>query len=213
MKPIPLDFQVLATEDTSDLDALLLDDQGRHKVVPASTYAGIPRDKLRLWCHQHAIYGLPTPELIDMIRAIINGRSAIEIGSGAGCLGRTLGIPLTDNLCQTWPDVAAYYTITGQPVIRYPQDVEPLNAQDAIRKYRPKVVVASWVTQITDGTRPGSMYGVDEDALLAEVETYIVFGSIKNHGHKGICRIPHRVIQEPWMWSRAQDTALFVWGG
>lgn len=209
---LPVFAERIAVQDVSDLDPLLLDEQGRLKVVPTTTLDRIPRDKLRLWCHLKAVYGLPTPELIEHVRQLIGGRPAIEIGTGAGCLGRALGLQLTDNLCQTWPDVAAYYLLTGQPTIRYPSDVENLDALAAVRKYRPKVVVASWITQITDGSRPGSMYGVDEEALLAEVETYVVFGSRRNHEHKVICQRPHRVVQEPWMRSRADDSALFVWG-
>lgn len=209
----------LSDMDTSDLDRLLLDDHGRLKVVPAEVYASIqPWDKLRLWTHKRAFYGLPTTELVDFIRQIIGGRTAIEIGSGNGVLGRALGIPMTDNLCQQQPDVAMFYAMTGQPVIQYGKDVECLDALAAVRKYQPQVVVASWVTQYSDGSngRPGSMYGVDEEAMLnmPGVETYILFGSVRNHSHKDICSRPHRVIQEPWMWSRAQlgDTALFVWG-
>lgn len=207
--------------DTSDLDRLLLDNEGQLKVVPSEVYASIkPWERLRLWTHLHAVYGLPTTELVEYIQGIIGGRTAIEIGSGNGALGRALEIPRTDNLCQTWPDVSLFYAMTGQPVIKYGKDVEKLEALEAVKKYCPQVIVASWVTQYSDGRngRPGSMYGVNEAAMLdlPGVETYILFGSIRNHNHKDICRRPHRVIQEPWMWSRAHpdlaDTALFIWG-
>ena len=211
------DARVLQPIDTSDLDPLLLDVKGRLKAVPAEVYANIkPWDKLRMWAHQHAVYGLPTTELVEYIQNLIANRSAIEIGSGSGCLGRSLGIPLTDNWCQTKPEVAMLYALQRQPTIKYEPDVENIDALAAIAKYRPSVVVASWFTQWSDGSRPGSMYGVVEEDLLDNygVETYMVFGSLSTHGGKSIRSRPHRVIQEPWMWSRAKvgDTALFVWG-
>lgn len=209
-----LHVNILPNQDTSDLDPLLLDDSGLLKVVPASTYASIPWDKLRLWTHQHAVYGLPTVELVDYLRDIIGERKAIEIGAGNGCLGRALGIPMTDNYLQERPDMKALYALQGQPCIEYAPDVEKLDALDAVRRYRPQVVVASWVTQYSDGSRSGSVYGIHEETLLdiPGVETYLLFGSIRNHGFKSICERPHTVIREPWLWSRADDSVLFIWG-
>ena len=211
-----LHAQVLPNLDVDHLDALLLDADGRPQVVPAEVYAGIPWAELRVWCHLRAIYGLPTTELVDFLQGLVGGRSAIEVGSGNGALGRALGIPLTDSLMQLRPDVAFLYALQGQPRIRYGADVRKMEALSAIRQYRPKVVVGSWLTQYMDpsreGSREGSMYGIDEETLLDQVETYIMFGSIRNHGSKAICQREHQVIQEPWMWSRAQDSALFVWG-
>ena len=209
-----LHYSILPMQDTFDLDDLLLDANGLLKIVPASVYAGIPWDKLRLWTHKRAVYGLPTVELVTYLRELIGGRRAIEIGAGNGCLGRSLGIPLTDNHLQERPDVKALYALQGQPCIKYAPDVEKLDALEAVRKHQPQVVVGSWITQLSDGSRPGSVFGVDEEALLDSpgVETYIMFGSIRNHGHKVICGRQHRVLQESWMWGRADDSALYVWG-
>lgn len=206
--------QVLDDRDVTHLDTLLLDGQGRLKVVPASVYADIEWLDLRIWCHKRAIYGLPTIELVEYLKRLIDGRAAIEVGSGNGALGRALGIPRTDNFCQTRPDVALLYQLQGQPLIDYGDDVERLSAIAAVKKYKPKVVLGSWVTQTSDGSRPGCMFGIDEEALLRRVKTYAVFGSLRNHGGhmKVINQRKHRVVQEPWMWSRAQDSALFIWG-
>lgn len=209
-----LHYNVLPNQDVSDLETLLLDEQGFLKMVPASVYTSIPWEKLRLWTHKHAVYGLPTVELVTYLQSIINGRKALEIGAGNGCLGRALGIPMTDNHLQEKPDIKALYALQGQPCIEYAPDVERLDAIEAVHRYHPQVVVASWVTQYSDGSRPGSVYGIHEETLLdiAGVETYLMFGSIRNHGFKSICGRPHKVIREPWMWSRADDTALYVWG-
>jgi hypothetical protein len=204
---------VLPDLDVSHLDQVLLDDRGQLRVVDSSVYEGIDPIELRVWCHKRAFYGLPTTELIAYLKTIIGGRSCIEVGSGNGALGRALGVPMTDNFCQRRPDVALLYTLQGQPLIDYGADVEQLEAKQAVKKYRPRVVVGSWVTQWSDGSRPGCMFGIDEDWMLRRVKTYVIFGSLRNHSpqFKAIRAHPHRVVQEPWMWSRAPDSALFVW--
>lgn len=203
--------QVMQPRDVTYLDERLLDADGNLRILPSSEFESIPWEHLRLWTHFKAIYGLPTVELVEFLKKLIGGRKAIEIGSGNGVLGRALGIPRTDSLMQNWPDVKMLYALQGQPTISYGADVEEMDALEAIREYKPEVVVASWVTQTSDGSRPGSMYGVDEEVLLDLVGTYLMFGSIRNHSHKVICQRPHKVIQKPWMWSRAQDSALFIW--
>jgi len=207
-----LHAQVLPNIDVDHLDARLLEADGRPKVVPAEVYASVPWVQLRVWCHQRAVYGLPSAELIERLREMIGGRPAIEVGDGSGSLGRALGIPMTDSFMQLRADVAILYALQGQPCIHYGADVRKMEALSAIDQFKPQVVVGSWLTQFSDGSREGSMYGIDEEALLDKVETYILFGSIRNHGTKAICQRPHRVIQEPWMWSRAEDSALFIWG-
>lgn len=212
MKDNPaLHVQVMQPQDVSYLDEKLLDSDGNLRILPASVYEEIPWEHLRLWTHFRAIYGLITVELVEFLKKLISGRRAIEIGSGNGALGRALGIPMTDNFMQTWPDVKLLYMMQGQPLITYGPDVEQMDAIKAIQHYKPEVVVASWVTQFSDGSRPGSMYGIDEEKLLDLVDTYMMFGSIKNHDHKVICQRDHKVIQKPWMWSRSQDSALFLW--
>lgn len=206
-----LHAQVMQPRDVTYLDEKLLDSEGNLRVLPASVYAEIPWEDLRLWTHYRAIYGLITVELVEFLKKLIGSRRAIEIGSGNGALGRALGIPMTDNFMQTWPDVKLLYLMQGQPLITYGPDVERMDAIEAIRHYKPEVVIASWVTQFSDGSRTGSMYGIDEEKLLSMVDTYILFGSIRNHKHKVICQRDHKVIQKPWMWSRSQDSALFLW--
>lgn len=210
--PQALHAQVLPNRDVSYLDAQLLDSEGHPQVLPARVYAVIDWVDLRIWTHKNAVYGLITTELIDYLKRLIGDRSAIEIGAGNGALGRALGIPMTDSWIQARSDVALLYHVQGQPTIQYGADVEKLEALDAIRKHKPQVVVGSWLTQFSRGDKPGSMYGIEEEKLLTLVETYAMFGSIRNHQHKVICHQPHGVIQESWMWSRAEDSALYVWG-
>src|ERR1035438_3683580 len=71
-----------------------------------------------------------------------------RLRSRAGNLGRFLNIPMTDAMIQRKPEIAAYYKMIGQPTINYPQEVDHLEAMDAVRRYHPWTVVASWVTQL-----------------------------------------------------------------
>ena len=92
---------------------------------------------------------LPTVELIDQLQELLKDSiRSIEIGAGAGNLGRFLNIPMTDAMIQGKPEIAAYYKMIGQPTINYPQEVDHLEAMDAVRRYHPWTVVASWVTQL-----------------------------------------------------------------
>ncbi len=199
----------------------LLEENGFLKLLSTAEYDTIPQSNLQVWCHKNARYGLPTIELINWLRQEIGERLAIEIGSGAGDLAFHLGIRATDNRCQELPEVKALYEITKQPVIRYPHYVEKLDALDAISKYHPQVVVASWVTQWIDPNLPvpatgGSVYGVHEDQLLDTGVTYIFVGNDAVHGQKAIMERPHVTLSLPFIRSRAKEPNLdriYIWPG
>jgi hypothetical protein len=197
----------------------LLNSDGQLKILTAAEYDSIPPDALRLWCHQYARYGLPTIELIHWLEDRIAGQKAIEIGSGAGDLAHALAIPATDNRMQEWPTIRWHYEMIGQPVIRYPDFVQDLDALDAITQLKPDVVLASWVTQWIDPNLPfpehgGNAWGVKEDEILKTGCTYILIGNIKVHGHKKIMSEPHEEFILPFLRSRAtypQLDRVWVW--
>ncbi len=199
----------------------LLDAGGQLKLLPAAAYDAIPRDSLRLWRHLHARYGLPTVELVAWLLERIAGRKTVEIGSGAGDLAFYLGIPATDNRMQEWPEIHFYYRMIGQPVIRYPAFVQTLDALDAVKEYRPEVVVASWVTEWIDPNLPvpdtgGNAWGIKENEILATGCDYILIGNVAVHGRKKILAQPHREFRLPFLRSRAIHPHLdrvWVWNG
>jgi len=168
--------------------------------------------------NRHAIYGMPTVELVEWLREQIGEVSAIEIGSGATGLGRHVGIPMTDADMQSRPDIRMYYVMSGQPTITLPADVERIDANAAVRKYNPHTVVGMWVTQ---RWRPGMpdhvgalVDGVDETDLLRRVKRYIVIGNDAVHGDKDIMALPHCTYRFPWLRSRAtypEKNAIYVW--
>lgn len=197
----------------------LLDPNGFLRLLPASAYDQIPHDNLQLWCHQYARYGLPTIELIDWLRQRIADRKAIEIGAGTGDLAHHLGIPATDNRMQEWPIIEFYYQHIGQPIIKYPDFVQNLDALDAINQYKPEVVVASWVTQWIDSELPppsggGNVWGVKEDEILKRKCVYIFIGNHAVHNDKIIMSFPRKEYKLPFLRSRANQPELdriWIW--
>jgi len=207
-------IEFLKRDDIHYLDQVLLDEKGLVRVLPATRLRELDPEHVRLWLHWNAIYQLPSVELVEWLRARIGGRSAIEIGSGNGAIGRALGIPRTDNRCQEWPEVMDHLALTQQPVVKYGEDVETLPAAGAIKKYRPQVVVACWVTHIynkREHERGGNMYGVDEDWLVNRVETYIHVGATTSHSQKRILSRPHDEVRADWLFGRAKPEDRVIW--
>jgi hypothetical protein len=199
---------VMKPQDISGLEQLFKG--GELMVVPTSFYRSFTQEQIACFGHTHALYCLPTVELIEWLRAEIGERSAIEIGAGQGAIGRALGIPRTDSRIQERPDVALYYEIMGQPTTACPPDVETLEALAAVEKYRPQVVIGSWITQkymVGPKMRQNSsVYGPDEEEILERVELYIHIGHKAAHGDK---RIINRLLTEhpapSWYVSRSLE--------
>lgn len=197
----------------------LLDDDGYLKILPNAFYDNFSEIDLRFFCHFYARYGLPTVELVEWLKQYIGDRSAIEIGSGCGDLGRALGIRMTDNFCQDWPDVKAFYTAASQPLIQYGKDVERIDGVQAAKKYKPDVIIGQWVTHWIDPNLPapvggGNVYGIKEDVLLKHCKSYVMIGNRNVHGHKPIRKLAHAEHQFPFVRSRANDptqNVIYVW--
>lgn len=197
----------LDLRNTRDLSADAVDAHGRLKIMPAAFYANTTVAERGILATRHGLYCLPTHELIDRLREIIGDRSAIEIGSGNGVLAEALGIPATDNKMQDAPEIREYYEALGQPPVKYGSNVEQIDAHDAVRKYKPSVVVAAWVTHLYDERNPdagGNMYGVDELDILRNCEQYVFVGNMRVHAMKPLWnRTPTLLETPPWIYSRA----------
>lgn len=217
-----MQHRILAPIDPAPIDAELLEvtDAGaRMRALPAAELRALPADALAAWCGMRARYGLVTAELVGFLRDLIGWRDgvdadhAIEIGAGMGDLGYRVGIHMTDSAMQTRPEIRDYYRSLGQPIIDPPPDVERLDALAAIQKYRPKIVIGSWCTQLyRDGDTPkrigSSMYGVDEEWIIRNVDVYVHVGNDGPHAGKRIYAARHETVRPPWLVSRAADQAL-----
>jgi hypothetical protein len=202
-----------------DLSPDVLNESGRMRVLPAAWWAATTVQERGLFGHRNAIYGFPTIELVDHLRDLIGGRPAIEIGAGHGVLAEALGIPATDSRQQEQPRYREIYAATGQPPIRYGHDVVELDARRAVRRYRPDVVVASWVTHRYDRRRHwagGNEAGVDEGAIIDGCCLYVFVGNEQVHAGKPIWSRPHRIEYPPYVYSRAMNGSrdfIAVWEG
>jgi hypothetical protein len=149
----------------------------------------------------------------------IGGRNSIEIGAGNGALGRALNIPMSDSFLQDEAEIKAYYESLRQPTILYGKDVEKLDYKAAIQKYKPEVVIGSWVTQLwRDHSDDGaaSMHGLDEDWILKNVSCYIHIGNVRTHGKKRILKKPYQEYRFDWLFSRSmvpEECVIYVWNG
>jgi hypothetical protein len=215
---LPQDVHLISDiNQIRDLGPDALEAPGRPRIMPASFYYTTSVAERALLGHRNGIYSFPTAELVDWLCAVIDGRSAIEIGAGNGALAAALGIPATDNKMQSDPLIGQIYAATGQPPVIYGPNVEQLDAAAAIAHYRPQVVLACWVTHLFDENRPqagGNMFGVDEEALIKACDTYIFIGNTHVHKNKSIWRHAHIKIEPDWLYSRAVNGSpefIAVW--
>jgi len=211
-----MNVSFIENHDVTHLNTLLLDDKGFCRVLPARVVNEIDRNSFRLWCGQNAIYLYPTQELIAYLTDFIAGRSAIEVGAGNGHLGNALGIPMTDSGMQTRPDIIAQYQAMGQACTCPPEKVEIIDAVDAVHKYHPQVVVASWLTHKWEpGMSTGNMYGPDESKIIEMVENYVHIGNDSIHWEKPTWSQPHLKSYHSWIVSRAgakEQDHIAIWG-
>lgn len=199
---------VLDPEHIRDIASEVLDGQCRLRLLPAAYWATTTADERALFGHRHGLYSFPTVELVELLRGIIGGRSAIEIGAGHGVLAEALGIPATDNRMQEWDKYRAIYAVTGQPAVPYGHNVVDCHASRAVRRYKPQVVIGCWVTHKYDAARHGAggnEVGVDEEDILRHCEAYVVVGNEKVHAGKKIWARPHAVEYPPFVYSRARN--------
>ena len=191
-----------------DLSPMALDERGALKVLPTSFWETTTPRERALFGHRHGFYLLPTVELVEHLHELIGGRSAIEIGSGNGVLAQALGIPATDNCMQRRSHYRRIYEATGQPTVTYGRNVTPLSAADAVRRHKPDVVVAAWVTHRYRQDRHwagGNEIGVDEEDVIAHCSTYVVIGNEHVHRTKSIWDLPHTITYPPFVVSRAAN--------
>ncbi len=207
---------IIAADSVTDISPDVLLPDGKLKLLPAEIWRKYRWDDFRAFCHVKARYGIPTVEQHLFLSTIINGRDTIEIGAGAGDLGHYLRIHMTDSKQQEDPIIAAQYAAMHQPTIKYPQEIEKIEALEAVYKYRPEVVIGSWITTYAPHEMPygSNPYGIKENLILDLVETFILIGNIDIHGDKPIMKKPHEEIYEEWIVSRGKNqknNRIWIW--
>ncbi|MEJ7647117.1 MAG: hypothetical protein WKF87_21135 [Chryseolinea sp.] len=197
-------FSLAERQDISELESVLLKD-GKLQCVDYAQIAPFPQSHITQFCVLNACYQIVTWELVEFLKVKIGSRKAIEIGAGNGCLGRAMGIPMTDNYIQNRPHVKKYYESIHQPIVQYGEDVVNLEARNAIAIYRPQVVVGAWVSQVWKwGQVDGLEGGVDEMEFKGRIQQYIMAGNESTHQHKVILKdFPFKAYKFPWLISRS----------
>jgi len=208
--------KVMEKADVSYLDAMLLDGRGLVQPVAAEALKDIQEDHLKYWCVLNAIYQIPTLELIAFLKEFIGDKTAIEICAGKSGIGRALGIRATDSWMQTKGEIALYYKMLGQVPITPPDYVEKIDANDAVKKYDPDIVLGAFVTQrwLNEQDEEANMYGPLEEEWLDAGKIYIHIGNQSTHGKKRILSRPHISYKLPYLRSRAIDESknvVWVW--
>ncbi len=107
------------------------------------------------------IYCFYSKELIGELKTLIGDRTCVEIAAGDGTLARFLK--------DQGVNVIATDDLSWSHAIKYPENVENLDAKHALAKYSPKVVICSWPP-------PGNTFE-RQVFLNKDVDLYIVIGS------------------------------------
>jgi hypothetical protein len=210
--------KVMPKADVGYIDFIMCGEIAGSPILPVAVREldGVEQDHLMQWCTENALYQVPTIELVEWLREKIGDRSAIEICAGKGGIGRALGIPSTDSYQQTTPEMRAYYSLMRQPIIVPPDYVEKIEANEAVRKYKPEVVIGCFVTQRwrSEEDADGNMFGPLEEEWVEDGVTYIHVGNEHTHRNKRILSLPHETFHFPWLRSRAIDQSknvIWVW--
>jgi hypothetical protein len=201
-------FAVVDPSDTRDLRPDVLGPDGRMQVLPAAYWASATVDERAMFGANTGIYSFPTVELVERLREIIAGRSAIEIGAGHGVLAEALGIVGTDSFQQRMPKYREIYEQNGWTLVPYGPAVVEMHASRAVRHYKPQVVIGCWTTHLYDPkqhARGGNEVGIDEPDILRHCEQYVLVGHERVHENSLIWSRKHTVECPPFVYSRALD--------
>jgi hypothetical protein len=214
-----MDYSIINKTDIAYLEELLLDSQGNLKVVPFEFLKDAPQNDISQFCVKHGFYSIPTTELLTFLEEEIgeNKDKTIEIGAGNGAISRYLQIRAVDNFMQLNPQIKAHYEAMGQSIVPYGEHLENIDANSAVKKYKPSIVIGAYCTHKynpMEHWREGNQFGVEEHKIINKVKKYIHIGNEKVHGKKPILKHKHRTIKEEWLVSRSQhrnSNVIWIW--
>lgn len=200
------------TEALNSLEFLLVKD-GKIIPVPANELKRFSQNNISVFCLKHGIYQLPTTELIEWLQKETHEQrkvenNVIEIGSGNGCIGRNIPVPMFDNHLQNTPEIKAIYEKFKQPTITYGKDVKNMTANEAIDKFLPHTVIGCWVTQYGahHSVVDSNPFGVKELDFQGKIKRYIVVGNENVHSKKLILdKVPYTIFKPSWLVTRSMQ--------
>lgn len=211
-----MDYTVIESNDINYISELLIDEQGTLKILSYQELRHVPQEHLSQFCTENGYYIIPTQELIEFIKSEIGDSKALEIGAGSGAVCKALSIRGVDNYMQRQPEIKAYYNALGQAIVPYGDHVERMDGLDAVKKYKPEVVIACYVTHKynpKEHWREGNQFGIDEVRMLKRINKYIHVGNRKVHGKKPLLSMHHKIIKEDWIVGRSltKENEIWIW--
>lgn len=211
---ISMNYIIVPKVDISGLEELTGAASGMIHPIPSAEVEKFSFPVLRLFLHKYGLYTMPTVELIDYLAGIIEGKKAIEIGAGMGVIGRSLGIPVTDNKMQQWPQVKAQYDRMRQPIIQYPSDIVEMDALQAVKHYKPDIVIGSYIThKWKPGMSKGNQFGVDNLKLSKMVQAYYMIGNTNTHNEDPAMKYLDGIERHDFLFTRGgkETSVIFRW--
>lgn len=182
------DYEVKEEVGLEKLETFLLPN-GVYKIPSYEDLMSFSKEAIIQFGVKHAMYVLPTIQLIRNLNILIGDSQVVEIGSGNGILGKALGIRCTDNFCQDRPEVKSFYRESGQTPVKYGSHVEKRDAEWVAKKWRPDIIIGSWIThKYNPLTKTGNVYGPDEEVILDNCKQYIMLGNKGVHRDKPILK-------------------------
>lgn len=193
-------------------------------------------DTLNLIMQALGLYTFPTFELCEWLESQIDDNpeyephSAIEICGGTGWIGRQLGIPITDIKNMENLEVQKVMLDSMSVPTIYADDVETLEASEAVNKYKPDIVIGSYVTSkqlvdkidrkkavtigvklpyggvikqnLMDIVKKEVKVGVDIQSICRKVYKVILVCNMRTHKNESYMSIPHQTLSFPWLVTR-----------
>lgn len=218
----------------------LFGSDGRIYPIPYSFIKDDTLDTLNLIMQALGLYTFPTIELCEWLSSQIDDdpelepHSAIEICAGTGWIGRQLGIQSTDIKNMENPIVEKIMLESFSVPTVYAEDVETLEASEAVKKYSPDIVIGSYVTSkqlvdkidkrkaitvgfhmpgggvieqnLMDLVRNEIPVGVDVPGIIRKVYKLILICNMRTHAREPYTNIPHQSYSFPWLVTRGDLT-------
>ena len=209
---------------------------GRIYPIPYSHIKDDTLDTLNVVMQALGLYTFPTLELCEWLYSQIDDNpeyephSAIEICAGTGWIGRQLGIPTTDIKNMENPEVQKIMLDSRSIPTIYADDVETLEASDAVSKYKPDIVIGSYVTSrqlvdkvdkrkaktvgihmpnggiitqnLMDIVRKEIKVGADVKSICRKVYKVILVCNMRVHRNESYMSLPHKTLSFPWLITR-----------
>lgn len=236
MAAIEIEPQFTNLIRAKEIANMLISSDGRIYPIPFSFIKDDTLDTLNLIMQALGLYTFPTLELCEWLKEQIDDdpelepHSAIEICGGTGWIGRQLGIKSTDIKNMENPIVQKVMLESASIPTIYTDDVETLEASEAVKKYSPDIVIGSYVTSkqlvnkidkrramtvgfrmpnggvieqnLMDIAREEVKVGVDVNWIVRKVYKTILICNMRTHKNESYTSLPHKTYSFPWLVTR-----------